>query len=172
MEEKFEKIFAGEPREWLDSLPAFQKTSIDELLASYPPDQVAIKWLTANLEQTLPFGAEKKTDSAAFLNKLNEEIEAFLCGNPKYNSERKELLAYSKKGRTYLVGVMSVAIAPYLGVSAVFLAPAIVLSLFAFGKMSIHAWCATRVVIRNRMSAPKRVDEPRQNTKTVTAKGK
>ena len=163
MKEDFEKIFGGEPKEWLDSLPEFQRAPIGELLTLYPPDQVAIKWLTANLEQTSPFGTEKKTDSTAFLKKLDDELQAFLCGNPKYNSERKELVACVKKGRTYLVGAMSVAIAPYLGVSAVFLAPAIVLSLFAIGKMSIHAWCSTQMDSRSDACAKKDINKPRRN---------
>lgn len=154
-EAEFDNLLNDNPNAWLDCLPVYQKTPIEELLAVNPPDEVAAKWLTANFAITFAFGAEVKPDSSAFREKLKAELELFLCGNSKYNTERKQFLTLSKDGRTFLVGALSVAIAPYLGTSAVFLAPAIILLLYSFGKMSIHAWCAVQEEARAKPNAAK-----------------
>jgi hypothetical protein len=154
-EDEFDNLLNDDPNQWLDCLPAYQKTSVQELLAKNSADEVAAKWLTASFASTFAFGAQVNPNSSVFREKLKEELEAFLCGSPKYNAERKQFLSLSKDGRTYLVGALSVAIAPHLGASAVFLAPAIILLLYSFGKVSIRAWCSVQEQARSKSSPAK-----------------
>ncbi len=137
-------LFRRDPESWIDSLPDYQKTLVQELLKqSDSPEEAASKWLTASPRNTFPLGAAQGS-SKLYLDKLWNELEAFLCGDSRYEEDRKKLLAELKPGHAYLVGVISVTIAPVLGASATFLAPVIALLLITVSKLGLNAWCQMR----------------------------
>lgn len=139
-----EQLFTENPTPWLDALPAYQKNRVEQLLnAGSGLEDVAEQWLSANVDQTVPFGAD--IGKNIFIDKVWEEIEKFLCGAEAYEPDRVRLAKESNIIHTYFVGVVSAAIAPNLGTSAVFLAPVVALLLASVGKISINAWCQKRV---------------------------
>ena len=96
------------------------------------------------MANTSPFGAVAPRDGAAFRERLNVELGRFLCGDAEYAKEREGLFGADGIARTYVVSTVAVAIAPALGVSATFLAPAVALGLAAVAKVTLNAWCAGR----------------------------
>ena len=140
-----DSLLDADPRLWLDALKPYQRSSVDELTAQGKSfEQIAEMWLSARPGDTFAFGAAVPGQRSVFLDKLTLEIEAFLCGDERYNVERTRLFGEQGLARTYIVGVIAVAIAPTLGVSATFLAPAIALVLASLGKITLNAWCASR----------------------------
>ncbi len=146
MNTQIDALFAGDPSEWLSCLPNYIKPSVEELLRQGKSfTDAAQVLLAARAEHTHPFGAPSpQKDGNLFLQNLVQEIENFLCGDSRYESERTKLFGESGLVKTYVVSAISVAIAPALGVSAVVLSPAIALILASFGKITISAWCASR----------------------------
>lgn len=146
MPNELDRLFQGEPNEWITAAPGYHRSSIDELLKQGKSYQdIAEILLTARAEHTYAFGSTvPKTDKNIFLQNLLQEIENFLCGDSKYETERTKLFGEQGLARTYVVSAISVAIAPYLGVSAVVLSPAVALILASFGKITINAWCQSR----------------------------
>lgn len=138
------EVLAGSIEEWVTALPGYQGTMINSLLAEgLDPEEAARRWLTAAADNTFPFGGEKK-DRGAFYDKLVEEVEAYVCGDPKYETEREGLFGEKGLARTYVVSTVAVGIAPALGVSATFLAPAVALVLASIAKITLNAWCSSR----------------------------
>jgi hypothetical protein len=141
-----DELLNQDPMEWVNALPAYQRTSIAQLVESGKSfDDVAVSWLTASAENTFRFAADNSTpDRNTFRDNLVLELEGFLCGDGKYNTEREGLFGEKSVGRTYVISVISVAIAPHLGVAAAFIAPVVALTLAAVGKIGLNAWCTTR----------------------------
>lgn len=140
---EIDALFDSDPSLWLTTLPEYQQNLVKQVLAQTPsPEAAAARWLSVAPQNTSPLGATK--GQQVFLEKLWDELEAFLCGDEKYESDRMKLLAESKPLHAYVVGAISVAIAPTLGSSAAFLAPVVALLLMSMGKITLNAWCATR----------------------------
>lgn len=146
MANEIDRLFQGEPGEWITAVPAYHRSSIDELLKQGRGYQdIAELLLTARAEHTYAFGSTTpQKDKNVFIQNLLQEIENFLCGDSKYETERTKLFGEQGLARTYVVSAISVAIAPYLGVSAVVLSPAVALILASFGKITLNAWCQSR----------------------------
>lgn len=103
---------------------------------------VANKWLTATIPTNVPFGTQK--NPSIFFEKVLDEIEAFFTGDEKYKDSRLAILKESGVVQSYIVGGISIALAPVLGTSAPFLAPVIAIVLLTIGKIGLNAWLATR----------------------------
>jgi hypothetical protein len=128
---------------WLTALPAYQRKLATTLLSSgTSPDVAAERWLSAAPTDTHPFGTIPSP--RPYLDKLLDELEAFLCGDPKYESDRLKLAAESKPTQAFVVAAISVSIAPKIGTSAPLVAPVIVLLIMTAGKLGLNAWCAIR----------------------------
>lgn len=141
--EEIERLLSGSPDEWLNVLPRYQKNRIKAQLESgNSPEEVANAWLTANVENTFPFGVQKNNN--ILLDAILREFEKFLCGSKEYDSERKALKKNGNITYTYSVGFISASIAPNLGTSAAFIAPVITLLLISIGKVTLNAWCKSR----------------------------
>jgi hypothetical protein len=140
-----ELLLAGPAEAWVNQgLESYQQKICWELLAdNTDPMRAAETWLTVSPTDTSPFGATSST--RIFLDRVIEEIEKLLCGDPAYEKERKKIISSSKSAHSYFVAAISVAIAPTLGSSAVFLAPVVALILLSMGKCSLAAWCRTRI---------------------------
>lgn len=137
------EIFNVDPNSWIDSLRTYQKNIINQLYSQINDyEAVANKWLTATIPMNIPFGTQK--NSSVFFEKVLDEIEAFFSGDEKYKDSRLEILKESGVVQSYIVGGISIALAPVLGTSAPFLAPVIAIVLLTIGKIGLNAWLATR----------------------------
>lgn len=147
---KFESLFQ-EPTAWVESLPKYQKDIVSQLLSTgKSPEEVAAAWLSAAPQDTYPFGADR--GRKLFLDMVLNELEAFLCDDPKYNIDRSkfnDLFIESGSVHAYCVGVISIAIAPVVGTSGTVLAPVIALLLMSMGKITINAWCKMRKELKS-----------------------
>ena len=85
-----------------------------------------------------------------------DEIEAFFTGDEKYKDSRLAILKESGVVQSYVVGGISIALAPVLGTSAPFLAPVIAIVLLTIGKIGLNAWLATRREKREKESNPEK----------------
>lgn len=149
-------LLQSEPREWIGALAPYQRDLVEQLLAQGQDYESAVNsWLTASAENTFRFGGENRPgDKSLFRDKLVLEIEAFFCGDPKYEKERDGLLGEKSAARVYVISALSVAIAPALGVTAAFLAPIVALTLASFGKITVNAWCQMRKAERKEGAPP------------------
>ena len=103
-------------------------------------EKVANQWLSATIPSNIPFGTQKKP--SIFFEKVLDEIEAFFSGDEKYKDNRLAILKESGVVQSYIVGAISIALAPILGANAAFLAPVIAIVLLTIGKIGLNAWLA------------------------------
>src|SRR5437588_12995021 len=92
MANELDALFQEDPKSWIEALQPYQRAPAEELLAkgrSY--EQIAETWLLATTQHTSPFGAAKVGEKGLFIEKLKLEIEAYLCGEDRYQSERQKL---------------------------------------------------------------------------------
>lgn len=137
------EIFKVDPSSWIDTLSPYQQNLINQLYEqSNDYEEVANQWLSATIPSNVPFGTQKKP--SIFFEKVLDEIEAFFAGDEKYKDNRLAILKESGVVQSYIVGAISIALAPVLGASAAFLAPVIAIVLLTIGKIGLNAWLATR----------------------------
>lgn len=137
------EIFNVDPNSWIESLNTYQKNIINQLYAQTNDyEVVANTWLTATIPTNVPFGTQK--NHSIFFEKVLDEIEAFFTGDEKYKDSRLAILKESGVVQNYVVGCISIALAPVLGTSAPFLAPAIAMILVTISKIGLNAWIETR----------------------------
>jgi hypothetical protein len=128
--------------EWIDELKPYQKNSLTQLLQNNEPTEVAKIWLTSHgAMNTIPFGGIK--DPKPFWDNFVNEFNKFICDDDSYRNEKKEFLKDVPLSKTLLISVISAAIGAQIGFSATFVSPAVALLLFAVGKMTRNAYCAT-----------------------------
>ena len=148
----YRSLFDCQPEDWISGLPTYQRRLIETLLAQgNSPEQAAEKWLVATPNDTFPFGGVPS--AKPYLSKLSDELEALLCGDPKYKSERAKLSLESKQTHALFVSAVAVVISPAIGSSAPVLAPVIALLLVTAGKLGLNAWCALRKETRENRSS-------------------
>lgn len=132
--------FTDNADSWIQSLPRYQQVRLNSLLnTGITLEEAADKWLSANVENTYPFGAEKKDN--VFVDRIRDEMRLFLCGSEEYESVRSKIKSNGNIVHTYFVGVLSAAIATQLGFAAAFLAPVIALILASISQIGLNAWC-------------------------------
>ncbi len=144
-----EEIFQQDNQLWINSLPQHQQKTIEKLyiqLGDY--EEVAKAWLSSSVPTNVPFGTQKK-NSVFYENVLNE-VEAFFSGDEKYKDNRLAILKESGVVQSYIIGGISIALAPVLGTSAPFLAPVIAIVLFTIGRIGLNAWLTTRKAKREK----------------------
>lgn len=128
-----------------DVLPKYQRDTIEALLnQGKSNEEVAEIWLSANgPSNTFPFGAENKKNT--FLDKLENELQDFICNEEKYVEERKQVIEKCKAGS--LVGITSLTafIAPIIGTAPSLILPVIVLILNSALKIGVNAWCSYKL---------------------------
>lgn len=130
---------------WLSTLKEYQSSSIRDFLGQGSEELALELWLTASGPSSISqFGgdATKNPGKKAFVEQFKLEFKAFMCGGDKYTEERKGLGELTGDIKTYLVGMISAAIAASLGATAAFIAPAVVIMLITVSKMGINAWCS------------------------------
>lgn len=143
--EELSNIIQSDQDALLSSIDDFQVEIIKSFLTSTSNDYLlsADNWLNASTANTAKFGGEPNK-AKIYRDKLLEELEKFLCGDQRYEDDRKKIAESTDKSQKYIIGVMSVAIGKTLGAAGPFIAPVIVLLILSIGKMAINAWCAMR----------------------------
>ena len=122
-------LLADDAEAWVSALPQYQQDIVLSFLdQDGDPAVAATQWLTASgPSHTFPFGGKKP--EAIFYEKLLAEVEAFLCGDDRYEKERGAFLAEFDSRQAYVVGSVSAIVAPAVGSAAAIIAPAIALHL-------------------------------------------
>jgi hypothetical protein len=148
MSDAIDSLFTQDPAEWVSALPDFQRRSITPLLeGGRTHEEVAELWLNASAANTFKMGATPQVRAKdSFLTHVKKEVRAFLCGDPKYETERSGLFGEKAPTRAFVVSSIAVAIAPTLGVAAPFLSPIVALVIAGLGKIVLNAWCAATAV--------------------------
>lgn len=151
--ENLDDIFQADQEQLLTSIDEFQSDIIKEFLRKTSNNYIesADKWLNATPANTAQFGGEINKNKI-YREKLLEEIEKFLCGDERYEDDRKKIALSGDKSQKYIIGVMSAAIGKSLGIAGTFIAPVIVLLILSIGKMAVNAWCEMRKETRNPVS--------------------
>lgn len=141
MSNSVDGLFAGAPGEWIDALPKYQRDHISRLLATNSPPEVARLWLSnSGPSDTAPFGGVKVAANRFYENFLSE-LQQLLCGTEKYKAERQQLQHAVGAGKLSIMGVVSAAIAPQIGVAAVVAIPVIAVTLSMLGNAGQKTLC-------------------------------
>lgn len=141
-------LLEGDPKAWIEALPGYQQTIIQEFLEQQgDPGAAAELWLQASgPSNTFPFGGKKPQE--IFYAKLLTEVEDFLCGSDRYGKEREAFLSEFDAKHAYVVGGISTIVAPAVGSAAPIIAPAVALILLTLAKMGRNAWCGMRAELK------------------------
>lgn len=124
-----ERLLGDDIEEWTSSLPSYQRSSIENMLASQDPTEVAISWLTSSgPKDTAPFGGVR-TGAILFYENLLKEIQKLMCGSSDYDQERKALVNAASAGKMLIVSTVSIAVAPHVEAAAVVIGPAVAIVL-------------------------------------------
>ncbi len=135
-------LLNDDPNKWIETLDNYQKKTVLDLCElGDSPSVIAEKWLKYATANTYQFGAQKT--SAILLNNVKKEVIKFLCGDPEYDQERKELAKNREVTRNYVIGLIASVISVKVGLSLVFLAPVVAIIIFSFGKCTLKAICTT-----------------------------
>jgi hypothetical protein len=154
MDTELAEALTGELNDWVTALPPYQQELITQMLVGRDPTAVSLAWLSSTgPANTEPYGAIRNVPNL-FYDSLLSQLQALLCSEKEYVSERKELINSAKAGRAALVTAASGYIAPHLGVSAILIAPAVALTLATAAKAGQDSFCATlSQLIEDRKSA-------------------
>ena len=130
---------------WLADLPAYQKSVINELLsAGKTEEEVAEYWLNrAGADNNVGFGTGGSLKT--YYTNLREELDAFICGEARYEKERSEAaVLWNKGGKPAVVAFVTTVVAPQVGLAAAALIPAVALTFSVIGRAGVAAYCKTR----------------------------
>lgn len=136
-------------QEWIDELPPHQRDIANGLLAATgDAEQAARLWITTQESGIVHLGGNR-VDTASWWSSFRTEFDRFICDDDAYAKEKRELQKEVPITKMTLTAVISGAIALKIGFTATFLAPAVVLLLFAVGKMTLNSYCASRSTRRS-----------------------
>lgn len=131
----------GDPEQWIDALPGYQRSIISTMSQEYELEEVAVAWLTTSgSKDTAPFGGVKAGATLLYKNVLLE-MQKLLCGDPQYDTERKQLFSAGEITRATVISGASVAVAPLLGSSAVLIAPVVALVFVILARAGVATAC-------------------------------
>lgn len=148
-------MIEGDPRSWINSLPSYQRISFEAFLedgATY--EDAAEMWLqSAGPPNTFPFGGDAVGGSGFFVNLLTE-MQKLICDSKEYIQNKEEVAASVRAGKYAFAGAVALAVAPYVGVTAVVVTPAVVAILgVIFNAGHVTACEKLDEIIRRRGSA-------------------
>ena len=127
---------------WLRTLPQNERDFVSDLLASNPSEKKVsetIQFWFSNIT-TLNINTIRNEE---FYMKVKKELFMFLCGDPKYDLERKRIKFINEtlNWEFLLVSFISAALGSQLGITEHFIAPVVVIIFIMISKISINAWC-------------------------------
>lgn len=133
----------SEPSDWLDAMPKYAATVVEQLLASgVSYEQAAELWLTrVGADSNAPFGARQTGPS--FYESVKAELAALLCGGAAYEELRARVKQEWDKQKSRVAYVIAGGIAVKVGVAAAVVLPVIALMLAAITQVGVAAWCRT-----------------------------
>lgn len=135
---------------WFDGLPIGQSQELKQMLDfGKTEEQVAELFLSSpGADSTSGFGASGPIQNY-FLNVKQEFID-FVCGNPKYENERKQVEAiWNKQGKTAVVSMIAAYIAVSVGLTAAAVVPVVALLLSLISKVGVNAFCTTCAAVNS-----------------------
>ncbi len=128
--------------DWFQGLPNAQAEILQSLLDSgSTEEQVAELWLgKAGSASTAGFGAVGAIQS--FYANVKREFVAFMCGDPRYEDERKQAKQiWNNQGKVGLVSMVSALVASTIGLAAAAIIPVIALLFSLVAKVGVNAFC-------------------------------
>ena len=138
-----ENIFNGNPDEWLECLPKYQRDIINKIYSQTENyDEIIEFWLSPSITSNVPFGTRKK--EILSIKKIKKEIKLFIIGDEKYKSDRDRILDYSEITKIYFIYQISNILSPILGTASPYLTPVIAIIFITIGKIGINAWIKTQ----------------------------
>ncbi|MGL5052128.1 MAG: hypothetical protein ACRC0V_07725 [Fusobacteriaceae bacterium] len=141
---KIESIINLSDIEYLSVLPKYQKEIVSQLIDSYGVNDAIDKWIEANgPENNAQFGG---IGNGNFLSKLKDsiktEINKFICGYSKLEKiESLQFNAGAKTLQVYIVSTISSIVAQTFSISAVSIAPIVVMILISVKKIGLTSYC-------------------------------
>lgn len=140
---KLDEIISGELEDWLSALPEYQADSLRKWKeAGASEDEIMEKWVIGfGSDQTNPFGTSPKNKN--YFEQLQSEFKKLICGDSKYGHIRDELLENKNIIKGTIIYIIAAAIGAELGLAAALIAPVVAVLLYAVGKVTVEAWCAT-----------------------------
>lgn len=132
------------PGGWLGGLPKYQEDMINLMLDSgSSEEQIAELWLgNPGATATAGFGASGSIQS--FFSNVKREFVAFICGDQRYESERKKALdIWNNQGKVGLVSSVSAVVASTVGLAYATIVPVIALLFSSVSKLGLNAFCLT-----------------------------
>ncbi|NYS28875.1 hypothetical protein [Pantoea sp. WMus005] len=130
--------------EWLSVLKPYQRLTINEFLKSGDEAYAIDKWFSSNgVSDTSKFGAGQPHGSSRgqFSKLFWNEFKSLICGDEKYQDEIKGFNGILEENKSRIVGAISTILAGVFGVTAIFIAPVIVLAIISITKVGVNAWC-------------------------------
>jgi hypothetical protein len=139
----FDHLIEGDVNAWVQALPSYQRTHIEHMLETAGPIEVATEWLTSSgPKDTAPYGG-LRVGAARFYDNLLLELQKLFCGGQEYEEDRERLGQAAGANKLVMVGTISAALAPHVGVAAAVLGPAIALTLGVVGNAGRTSICQT-----------------------------
>lgn len=144
--ESLDRLIGSDDSVWLGTLPSYQGDLLRNFAQGRSPEEAADLWLSNSTIHTAPFSSGQTMD--LYREKVWDEIEKLLCGDPAYDKERQELLANDNVTPQAIIATVIGAIAQSLHINVAFAAPLVALGLITAGRMNLNAWCAARKELR------------------------
>lgn len=129
---------------WLEGLPAAQSRVVQELLrAGNSEEEVGELWLSrTGAASTVGFGVGGPIQS--FYANVRREFLAFVCGDSKYEEERRQALEiWNTQGKVGLVSMVAAVVAAAVGLAAAAVVPVVALLFSLAAKIGLRAFCET-----------------------------
>lgn len=129
--------------EWLSIEKPYMRRIVERLLECHSEEETAKILLSIKgVENTKSFGGytTQRADDV-YWTRFKKEFDMFICGHPKYQQQRDDILKNSNIITISTTSLIASALAPFVGIAASFLTVPIVLLLKALSKLSINAYC-------------------------------
>jgi len=136
-------LTGAHPREWIESLPNYQKATIDALIhAGNDLDAIATIWLSqTGPENNFAFGAASNPQQN-IADAVRSELRKLICGDPSYDDLRARIAMDWNKSKLVVVSTIAAVVSGVVGVAAGVLVPVVAVVLAVASEVGTKAWCA------------------------------
>jgi hypothetical protein len=130
--------------EWLSVLKPYQQKIMHSLIDKYGEEDAIKRWIKSKgpLNTATFGGVPTNDDKKNYYQCIKQEINYFICGNPKYSKERDNILKGANVISISIASKISQIIAQAVGMSIAVVLPAILLLFHSISKISINAYCS------------------------------
>ena len=138
-----EIISSGSEDDWLSAIPRYVQVTVAALRDDCEqPEDIARIWLTSRGPRNVAGLGSR--NQASFYESFSDEMEKLICGDEKYESDRRKIAKEFTGAHTYVVAAIAAAISPVIGAAAPLLAPAVAMILVAIARVGVQAWCESK----------------------------